>query len=302
LISNLELYRAFYWTAKEQNLSRAAERLFITQPSVSHAIKQLESELSVQLFHRGPKGVRLSEEGQLLFTQVERAFQYIESAERQLADMNELLRGELRLGSSDSLCKYYLLPSLGKFCNDYPRIRLDLVHGTTPEIIQNIKEGRIDFGIVRMPVEDSSLSVLEAIEVQDCFVAGPRYFHVAENPIALAELAANPLILFSRNSSSRRFIQDFAQSHGVALQPEIELASVDLLIEFAKAGLGISFVTRQFVQAELDSSKLAEIRLKERVPARKIGIALMKNRRLSSAATVFFRQYLHVEPDSMAAK
>ncbi|WP_239634799.1 LysR family transcriptional regulator [Paenibacillus sp. H1-7] len=296
MIANLELYRAFYWTAKEQNVSRAAERLFITQPSVSHAIKQLESELSVHLFHRGPKGMRLSEEGQLLYSQIELAFQVIESAERQLADINNLLRGELRLGSSDSLCKHYLLPSLGRFCNDFPHIRLDLVHGTTPEIIQNIKEGRIEFGIVRLPVADSSLTILETIEVQDCFVAGPRYFHLTQQPIPLSELSANPLILFSKNSSSRRFIQDFALSQGVAIEPEIELASVDLLIEFAKAGLGISFVTRQFVQTELATGKLAEVKLTEPIPQRKIGIALLKNRRLSSAATMFLQQYLHVEP------
>ncbi|GAA4877630.1 LysR family transcriptional regulator [Paenibacillus vulneris] len=295
MIANLELYRAFYWTAKEQNLSRAAERLYITQPSVSHAIKQLETELAVTLFYRGAKGVRLSEEGQLLFTQVEQAFQFIESGERQIAEFNNLTRGELRLGSSDSLCKYFLLPSLGRFCNDFPQIRLDLVHGTTPEIIQHVKEGRIDFGIVRMPVEDSSLKVFETITVQDCFVAGPRYFPLAQQELSLTELTAYPLILFSRNSSSRRFIQDFGQAHGVAIEPEIELASVDLLIEFAKAGLGISFVTKQFVQAELEAGKLAEIKLKERIPERKIGIALLKNRRLSAATRTFFEQYLHVE-------
>ncbi|MBE1442000.1 MULTISPECIES: LysR family transcriptional regulator [unclassified Paenibacillus] len=295
MIANLELYRAFYWTAKEQNLSRAAERLYITQPSVSHAIKQLETELAVTLFYRGAKGVRLSEEGQLLFAQVEQAFQFIESGERQIAEFNNLTRGELRLGSSDSLCKYFLLPSLGRFCNDFPQIRLDLVHGTTPEIIQHVKEGRIDFGIVRMPVEDSSLKVFETITVQDCFVAGPRYFPLAQQELSLTELTAYPLILFSRNSSSRRFIQDFGQAHGVAIEPEIELASVDLLIEFAKAGLGISFVTKQFVQAELEAGKLAEIKLKERIPERKIGIALLKNRRLSAATRTFFEQYLHVE-------
>lgn len=295
MIANLELYRAFYWTAKEQNLSRAAERLYITQPSVSHAIKQLETELAVTLFYRGAKGVRLSEEGQLLFRQVEQAFQFIESGERQIAEFNNLMRGELRLGSSDSLCKYFLLPSLGRFCNDYPQIRLDLVHGTTPEIIQNVKEGRIDFGIVRLPVEDSTLKILETITVQDCFVAGPRYFHLTKQELSLTELIANPLILFSKNSSSRRFIQDFAEVQGVRMEPEIELASVDLLIEFAKAGLGISFVTKQFVQAELESGKLAEIRLKEQIPERKIGIALLKNRRLSAAAQMFFKEYLHVE-------
>ncbi|CAG7625111.1 LysR family transcriptional regulator [Paenibacillus allorhizosphaerae] len=294
MINNLELYRVFYWTAKELNLSRAAERLFITQPSVSHAIKQLETELGVALFHRGSKGVKLTEEGSLLMLQVDKAFRSIESAERHIAEMHQLMRGELRLGSSDSLCKHYLLPHLGRFCSEHPRLRIDVAHGTTPEIIRLIKEDRIDFGIVRMPVEDPALVVMETIEVQDRFVAGPRFFHLTDNVLKLSELVSHPLILFTKTSSSRKFVEDMARSHGVLLEPEIELASVDLLVEFAKAGLGISFVTRQFVQSELDTGKLKEIRLAEPIPARKIGIAFLKNRLLSSATKVFIREYLGV--------
>jgi DNA-binding transcriptional LysR family regulator len=293
MIANLELYRVFYWTARELNLSRAAERLYITQPSVSHAIKKLENELAVPLFHRVAKGVRLSEEGQLLYNQVKQAFNFLEAGERQIAETNNLTRGELRLGSSDSLCKHYLLPSLGRFCKDYPKIRLDLVHGTTPEIIRNIKEGRIDFGIVRLPLEEDSLTIIETITVQDCFVVGPRYSELSQFPISLKQLVENPLILFTRTSSSRQFIQELGRVHGVSIEPEIELASVDLLIEFAKAGLGISFVTRQFVQAELDSGRLAQIKLTEHIPPRKIGIAYLKDKRLSSATKVFIEQYLN---------
>jgi len=294
MIANLELYRVFYWTAKELNLSRAAVRLFITQPSVSHAIKQLEHELSITLFHREARGVRLTEEGKLLYAQVENAFYSLESAERQIAEINDLMQGELRLGSSDSLCKYYLLPSLGRFCADYPQLRLDLLHGTTPEILRYVKEGRIDFGIIRLPVQDESLVILETITVQDSFVAGPRFSHLTANEISLQELAAFPIILFSKTSSSRQFIQEFARSQDVILEPEIELASVDLLIEFAKAGLGISFVTKQFIQSELEKGTLVEIKLKEPIPPRKIGVAFLKNRRLSSATKTFLRQYLHV--------
>jgi DNA-binding transcriptional LysR family regulator len=297
MVANLELYRVFYWTAREQNLTRAAEKLFITQPSVSHAIRQLEEELALTLFHRGAKGVRLTEEGQLLYSHVEQAYHFLESAERQLAEIKELLAGELRIGSSDSLCKYYLLPHLGSFFNTHPNIRLDLVHGTTPEIVRHVKDGRIDFGVVRMPVDDAQLAVRETIEIQDCFVAGPKYSHLAQDgELSMARLAEHPIILFSRNSSSRRFIQDVAASHGVDLVPEIELASVDLLIEFAKAGLGISFVTKQFVQNELTNGTLVELKLHEPIPPRRIGIVYHKNRRLSPATRAFMEAHLGVQP------
>jgi LysR family cyn operon transcriptional activator len=301
MIANLEYYRVFYWTAKEQNLSRAAERLFITQPSVSHAIKQLEKQLSVTLFHRGAKGVRLTEEGQILFTQVEQAISLLESGERQMSDINNLMRGELRLGSSDSLCKYYLLPYLSRFCNDYSEIKLDIMHGTTPEIILHVKEGRNDFGIVRLPFKDDSLVYLETISVQDSFVVGPKYIDLAQSEIPLKKLIEYPLILFTKSSSSRKFIEEFSLSHGVYIEPEIELASVDLLIEFAKAGLGISFVTKQFVQSELNSGSLAEIKLTEVIPPRKIGIVFPKNRRLTAATLCFIQKYLKVDTSSLHA-
>lgn len=293
---NLELYRTFYWAAKEQNLSRAAERLFVTQPSVSHAIRQLEEQLSVNLFHRGPRGVVLTEEGQLLFDHVQQAFQSLESAERLIGEQSRLMRGELRIGGGDSLIKHYLLPYLSRFCSDFPGIHLNLMNGTTAEITRHVKEGRIDFGIVRLPVEDSALTALEAITVQDCFVAGPKYAHLAERPIPLAELNRYPLILFTRTSTSNRFIQEFAASHGVTLEPEIELASVDLLIAFAKAGMGISFVTRQFAKAELEAGNLVELNLAEPIPSRKAGIVILKNRRPSPAASVFIQQYLQIGP------
>ncbi|MBS4203641.1 LysR family transcriptional regulator [Lederbergia citrea] len=294
MVANLELYRVFYWTAREQNLSRAAERLYITQPSVSYAIKQLEEQLSIKLFHREARGVRLTDEGTVLFRSVEQAFNFLDSAERHMADINGLVRGELRIGSSDSLCKYYLLPHLGTFFSDYPGIRLDLIHGTTSEIIRYVKEGRIDFGIVRLPVDDNQLVVREATTVQDCFVAGPRYSHLAEKALHLSELIKHPIILFTKKSSSRQFIENFVAEEGLEIIPEIELASVDLLIEFAKVGLGISFVTKQFVTKELDNGALVELKLVEQIPSRKIGIVYLRQHQLSKASSTFIHQYLDV--------
>ncbi|MFD1678128.1 LysR family transcriptional regulator [Alicyclobacillus fodiniaquatilis] len=297
MIANLELYRVFYWTAREGNFSRAAERLFITQPSVSHAIKQLERELDITLFYRGSRGVTLTDEGKLMFEYVEQMFNMLESAERHIAEINDLMSGELRVGGSDSLCKYYLLPALSQFCHDFPKIRLDLAHGTTPEIVQFVKEGKIDLGVVRLPLDDDALIIHPAISVQDCFVAGPRFAELAKQTIALKDLAEYPLILFTKTSSSRNFIEEFARSLSIDLQPDIELASVDLLIAFAKAGLGISFVTKQFVSRELENRALFEINLRESIPNRTIGLIYLKNRRLSPASRKFVEDYLRLTPD-----
>jgi len=107
---NTEWYRVFYRTAVNGSLSKAAETLHITQPAVSHTIKQLESQLGAQLFFRTPKGVVLTREGEALFAYVEQAFRMMEAGERKLAEMRDLECGEVHIGASDTLCKHLSAP------------------------------------------------------------------------------------------------------------------------------------------------------------------------------------------------
>ncbi|NIK23195.1 DNA-binding transcriptional LysR family regulator [Paenibacillus lupini] len=119
---NLEWYRVFYWIAKTGSLSRAAEQLHITQPAVSHTIKQLESTLGGQLFFRTPRGVTLTTEGSVLLQYIEQAFHSVEIGEKAIAEMNNLNSGEITIGASDTLCKHYLLPYLEQFHKEHPGI------------------------------------------------------------------------------------------------------------------------------------------------------------------------------------
>ncbi|MEK8132403.1 LysR family transcriptional regulator [Paenibacillus filicis] len=290
----LEGYRVFYSAAKAGSLTKAAEQLYLTQPAVTHAIKQLESKLGGPLFFRTPKGVRLTGEGEVLFTYIEQGFQSIHTGERLLAEMRQLGTGEVRIGAGDTLCKHYLLPFLESFHEAYPGIRIQVKNRTTRETIALLKEGAIDFGIVNLPLPahnlalaESKLMIREGLQLQDCFVAGSTYRHLAENPLSLDALAGYPLILLEQGSSTRHHIDAYAASHGVTLTPEIELGSLDLMADFARTGLGVSCVIRNFIKPELADQRLYELTLTEPIPPRRAGIVSLSQVPLSSAAQRF---------------
>lgn len=287
MTNNYELYKVFYWAAKTGSLSQAAKSLYLTQPSVSHAIKQLEESLGLTLFYRTSKGVTLTQEGTVLYSYIEQSQMLISLAEEKMGALKNLDSGELRIGGSDSLFKHYLLPYLERFHRTYPGIRLHLNHGTTPEIITFLKEGRIDMGVVRMPIVDPQLAVKESLQLQDCFVAGAAFSDLKDRVLTLAELLEYPIILFSRNSRARMAITELFRGYGYKIKPGIEVGSVDLLIEFARKGLGLSYVAKEFIAQELADGSLFEIRLDVQLPPSHVGIMTMRSVPLSSTASKF---------------
>lgn len=285
---NLELYRVFYHAAREGSVSGAAQRLFISQPAVSQSIRQLERRLGGSLFFRTPKGISLTTEGEALFKYIEPAVNFIASGERKFSEMRNLVSGEINIGASDMTCKYYLLPYLEDFHRRYPGVRLHVTNGATPETIGLLKKGGIDFGVISLPLEkDENLLVTECMEIQDCFIAGEKYRELSDREVSLKELCAYPVLLLEKATSTRKYIDDFLREHGCGLTPEIELATSDLLVQFAKRELGISCVVRNFAEEELDKGTIFEIRLREGIPPRSIGLVRLKNVYLSAAAGRF---------------
>lgn len=294
---NLEWYRIFLHTAKAGNLTKAAQELYITQPSVSYAIKQMEEALGVSLFYRLPKGVKLTVEGRALLDFVEPSFALLDAGETKLHNLKRLEGGELRVGASDSLLKHLLLPHLDAFHAQYPDIRIRLSHGKTPDIVQRLKEGQIDFGIVHMPVADPYVEAEALTVIQDAFVAGEAYKELAGRTLSAEELGALPLLLLSQGSSTRRFVEQWFAAQGISIEADIELGSIDLLVEFARRGFGVAYVTRSFVEEELKAGTLVELQPIDVVPSRTIGVAVHREMPLSLAAS----RFLHVLRSAFAS-
>jgi DNA-binding transcriptional LysR family regulator len=286
---NLEWYRIFLHTARSGNFTKAAQQLHVTQPSVSYAIKQMEETLGLKLFHRLSKGVEMTEEGRALLQYVEQSFALLDAAEKHVLDLKQLTEGEIRIGASDSLIKHLLLPQLNLFHSEYPNIRIRLTHGKTPAITQRLKDGLIDCAIVHMPIYDPLVTVQKLAMLEDCFVVGEGYRGISETQLSANELAELPLLLHTPGSSTREFIEQWFAVKGLVIKPDIELGSVDLLVEFAKQGYGAAFTSRSFVEQDLLDGKLFELRIDDMPPPRSIGLAVRRDMQLSIATERFVR-------------
>ena len=287
MVTKLDLYRVFVQVAKSKSFSKAAKELFMTQPAISQSIMQLEKDLDIRVFNRTPKGVSLTNEGELLYEYVNSAISLIKTGEEKILEFQKLAIGELRIGVGDTISKYYLIPYLEEFHNKYPNIKFRIINGTTLELCSLIKSGEIDIAICNFPIDDPSLDLIPCSDVSDIFVCGEKYKHLANREVELSEIIKYPLIFLEPKSNSRKYVERYLQSNELKISPEFELGSYDLLIEFAKINLGIACVVREFSEKELKSNQIYEVKTKDRIPKRSIGICHLKSVPLSVASTKF---------------
>lgn len=287
MIAKLDLYKVFCEVAKCQSFSKAAKKLFMTQPAVSQSIMQLEGELEIRLFTRTSKGVMLTTEGQLLYEYVNSGINLINSGEKKLQDAKDLMLGELKIGVGDTISKYFLLPYLEKFHNNSPNIKLRIMNRTTLELCTMIKSGEIDIALCNLPIKDPSLEIHKCMDIQDVFVCGKTYREKLSKALSFEEIAKLPLILLEHKSNSRQYVENFILSKGVKITPDIELGSHDLLLDFARINLGIACVVREFSMEYLQSKVLSEVETVEKIPKRGIGFCFLRGLSLSSASTRF---------------
>lgn len=285
---NFELYKVFYYVAKNLSFSDASQELHISQSAVSQSVKLLEEKINCRLFIRNTKQVKLTQEGETLFRHIEQAYNLIRAGERSIEEIHSLQQGEVRIGASDTICKYYLLPYLKKFNRLYPNIRIKVTNRTSPRCIELLKKGSVDVAVVNMPeTVEKTMRVDKVKTIHDVFIAGPNFAHLQRKKISLQELAQYPVLMLEKNTTTRNFIDTFLESKGVKIIPEVELGSVDLLVEMAKIGLGISLVVKEYIEKELSGSEVFMLNLREKIPARKLGVLTNNNIPLSVAAQKF---------------
>lgn len=287
MIGKLDLYRVFSVVAKNNSFSKAAKDLYMTQPAVSQAMMRLEKELGIRLFNRTPKGVTLTTEGGLLFEYTNSALGLLDAGEEKLLEFKNLTTGQLKIGVGDTISRFFLMPYLEAFHTMYPNIKLQLLNGTTSEICNFLKSGEVDIGFCNFPIEDSTLRLTVCTDIQDIFVCGEKYKTLASKSLSYQELLKFPLVFLEQKSNSRRYVEDYLVAKGVHIEPEFELGSHDLVLEFARSNLGIACVTKEFSKDYLQRGLLYELTLQESIPPRSIGMCYLKTVPLSRALTKF---------------
>ena len=291
---NFELYKVFYQVASSLSFSQAAQNLFLTQSAVSQNIKVLEQKLNVRLLYRNTKQVRLTTEGELLFKHIEQAYHLIMAGERAVEELQSLTTGQLNIAASDTICKYYLLPYFQQFMKLYPKIKISVTNRTSPKCVELLHKGAVDVSIVNIPEVPGyhDVAVTKLKTIHDVFVAADKFSELKTGKTTLAQLAGYPLLMLEKHTITRQYFDDLAKQYHVSLCPEVELGSLDLVIELAKIGLGIAFVPKEYVEHELDNHALFKINLAEPIHARHLGIITHKKIPLPRTAKSFI-QLLH---------
>lgn len=284
---NYELYKVFYHVAVTLSFSEASKQLFISQSAVSQSIKVLEKKLNQPLFIRSTKKVQLTPEGEILLKHIEPAMNLIKKGENQLLEAHTLNGGQLRIGASDTICRYYLVPYLNRFHKEFPNIHIKVINQTSIECAKFLENGQADFIVANYPNSAlaGSMNTRVINEFHDVFVASRSEFPLKGSKLALEELLRYPIMMLDRKSTTSEFLHQVFQKSQLDLVPEIELSSNDLLIDLARIGLGIAFVP-DFCIPKNDED-LFILDLKEQLPSRQMMVAYNESLPVSQAARQF---------------
>ena len=293
MLQSLSSYRIFYTVAKTQNISKAAKELYISQPAISKSIQKLEESLGCELFRRSSRGVLLTEEGELLFTHVSSAFETLTLGEDKLKNSLELGVGHLKIGVSSTLCKYMLLPYLKDFTKRYPHINISIVCQSTNESLQMLEENKIDIGLIGKPENLKNIHFDFLEEIEDIFVAAKDYLRnlkargIQKDHI----LQSSTLMLLDKNNMTRQYIDDYLQENQIIIKDSIDISDMDLLIDFARIGVGVACVIKNFVREDLENGTLVEIPLGFPIHKREVGFAYKTTTKPSKSLAEFIHFY-----------
>jgi DNA-binding transcriptional LysR family regulator len=290
--ASLDLYRTFWAVGKTKNLTKASEQLFITQPGVSLALKNLESQLGTTLCIRSKKGVTLTKEGEVLFEELDKAFTSIERAERKLDRLKNLESGSISISAGDTICNYYLLGLIIEFTTMHPEISLQITNRTTFESVELLKAGKIDFGFINLPYPDDKLRITLCRRISEIAVCGEKFSYLTGKKLSLRELLNYPMIMLEQKSNSRLYLDTVFKQAGAHPKPVFELGSVDLMLSFIKNNLGIGFIPYELCGHYIDGKTLFRLELSTEIPVRGIGLIELPDSPSSHAASEFKRMLL----------
>lgn len=283
-----DYYKVFYYVAKYQNFTKAARVLGSNQPNVTHTMNRLEEQLGCVLFIRSNRGVTLTPEGELLYARVSSAAVQIQEAEEELSASATLEHGSISISATETALNIYLSDKLRAFHEDFPKIRLRISNHSTPQAVQAVRNGEVDFAVVSTPAEvDAPLNIVELESFREILVGGRTFTALASQTLSLKELRAYPLISLSEESMTRAFYRQFFLEHDAVLRPDTEAATTDQMLTLVRSELGLAFVPEPMTRNALKSREIVQLTLREEIPARSVCLVYDRHRPLNTAARAF---------------
>ena len=287
---NFEYYKIFYYVAKYENITKAAAALGSNQPNVTRIMKLLESQLGCRLFVRGARGISLTEEGELLYSHVEIAYKQLLGAQEEIRKQGSFSGGTVEIGVTETALHLFLLTALPHFRLEFPEIKIKIHNHTTPETIRHLISGKLDFAVVTDPFALSETVLCNKImDYDEVLVGGTQYRSLRANVLELKDLGKYSLIGLGRESATYHLYKDFFIEHGVDYEPDMEVATSDLMLPLIENNFGIGFVPQTLALPLLEQGKLVQIQINCRIPKRSIQMIADKGRGKSLAASTLYK-------------
>ena len=291
---NLNLYKIFYDVAKCGSISKASNILYISQPAISKSIKKLEEELNVQLFHRGLNGVELTDKGKRLLYFVEKSFNNLLIAERDMIETENLEKGKLSIGMPSNIGSFFLFDKIIDFHKKYPNIEITIITGSTTKLLKLLDSYSVDFIIDTSPitVNDNNIIIKGLKEVNYCFVAhkDTKIFDYTKIT-SIKDLEKYPLILPIPGTANRNDLEQLLKTNNINIDNVINIHTSEMIISAIKRDLGIGYVIYDLVEKEIQNNELVTLNIKEQLPTVMINLLYDKSY-LTPSSKKFIKDYI----------
>lgn len=285
-LNHLAIFRA---VAAERSISRGADRLMISQPAVSKQLAQFERQLKVKLLDRLPRGIRLTEAGQVLAGYADRLFAIEAEAENTLLELRGMRRGRLRLGASTTLGVYLLPKAFVRFREAHPEIHATLEVIGSPSVERRVLAGDLDLGFTE---SFSTQPELEAIEFADddlVAIAPPRHPLARKRRVTAEQLCQQPFVVRETGSETKSFVEQALSAKGLSVRPVMSLPTTEAIKQAVAAGIGVAIVSRLAIDLELKVRSLGLVKVTGLAMARPVYRVRHARSELSIAAAAFIQ-------------
>lgn len=282
---DFEAYRLFCAVAECESFSKAAEKLYISQPAVTQAIRKLEENLKGKLFFRTPKGVSLTDEGRRLYKYIKSSVDTMKNAENKFSQYLNLEEGDISVRTGSALGNILIYDAIKEFSKKYPKIKINIAGGYVKDSIEALSKGEVDLVAVNLPfeTEKTNVQIIPCKEIEDCFYVSKEYYENIKNKNKVRELIKTELIVPAEKSTTGKILKQFCDAQEIEYTPKMVVTSTNARKYFVLQGLGIGFGIKENIRKELEAGELVELKIIDKPIIRNVGIAVLKDEMLNSA-------------------
>ena len=268
---NYEYYKIFYYVGKHKNITRAAVELYSSQPAVTRAIQNLETELGCRLFVRTKSGVEFTHEGRTLFDYVQIAHTQILKGENEISHSISAEKGTIYIGTTVTALHGFLFDVLDDFHLKHPNVKFKINTGSNNATIEKLKSGIFDVAFVSTPCNTAKpLNTVNVRSFNDILIAGNSFEELKDKTINLSDIENYPFVCLRHSMQLRQFIDDIFAEKGLAVTPDIEADSADLLLPMISHNFGLGFVPQDMAEEAIKKGEVFRVKLTEELPPRSI--------------------------------